>query len=316
MLQNLRVIDIGARYGLHPSLRPLLGRADIDLFEPDPAEFNRLVEQYRHESRVVVHQNAIGRESSSRPFELRQHRALSGFAELATDRVRQNFQRRGILGMAPERVIRVSVTPLDKFLNDKPTFIKVDAEGSESEVLESAGKRQRCIVAVRVSSNYQPLWRGDTTFTGIGGHLQRCGFEFLRSESRWNDYEYGELALPTSTAKPVSCDGLWFRDPALRTSPEEHVATALFLYLHGAHGLALHALMAGAELERLHLEDAPWESAGGLLYAYLIQHLLIARTLPYRDYSRIDDCYERVCGAKFPDKQRAFEVLNAVGLIA
>jgi FkbM family methyltransferase len=316
MLQNLRVIDVRARYGLHPSLRPLLGRADIDLFEPDPVEFNRLVVQYQHVSRVVVHQIAIGHESSIRPFELRQHRALSGFADLRTDRALQNHQRRGILGLVPERVIRVSVTPLDRILDGHPTFVKVDCEGSEFEVIESAGDRQSCIFAMRIAANYQPVWEGDSTFSGIDMHLQGCGFQFLKTESRLNDYEYGELALPTSTAMPIGCDGLWFRDPALSTGPEEHVATALFMYMHGAHGLALQALMAAAEFERLHLEDAPLESADGLLYAYLVQHLLIARTLPYRDDSRIADCYERVCGTKFPDKQRAFEVLDAVGLTA
>jgi FkbM family methyltransferase len=314
MLERLHVIDVGARYGLHPSLRPLLGRADIDLFEPEPEEFQRLVEQYRHSPRVVVHQIAIGRESNARQFELRQHRALSGFADLRTKRVEEQHDRVGIVGTAPERLTEVSVTGLDTFLKGDLTFLKVDCEGSESEVIESAGDRQSCIIAIRVAVNHRPLWRGDSTFAEMDMRLQHWGFDYIRSEFALNNYEYGELPLPDSTAMPWSCDGIWVRNSALRSSRAEHVAAALFLYMHDAHGLALQALLAATEIEHLHLEIASLDDAEGLLYAYLIRHLLIARTLPHWHASQIDDYYGKVCGAKFPNRQRAFEVLNAVGL--
>ena len=80
-----RVIDAGARYGLHPSWESFIGIAEFHLFEPDAEESNRLKNKYTEYSNIVVHSKALYSESKALTFRVSRHRALNSILPANTD---------------------------------------------------------------------------------------------------------------------------------------------------------------------------------------------------------------------------------------
>ena len=53
------VLDIGARYGIHPTWKKFTGEKQFILLEPDQDEFKRLVKKYKAYKDIWVLNNGI-----------------------------------------------------------------------------------------------------------------------------------------------------------------------------------------------------------------------------------------------------------------
>src|SRR5437667_7659206 len=76
-----RVIDAGGRYGLHPTWKPFRGELEYYLFEPDPAEAERLSQKYsRRASEIKVIGRAVGQKNGKLTIHFFRNRAMSSSA--------------------------------------------------------------------------------------------------------------------------------------------------------------------------------------------------------------------------------------------
>lgn len=311
MRSDWQVIDAGARYGLHPSLQFLAGRAQVDLVEPDPSEAARLLSQYEHVDGVRVHQVALGTVSGTQEFEITRHPGLSGLAGRSLQRASWTIPTENA---EVDHKVTVKVVELSSLIVGVPALVKIDCEGSELDVLRSAESSLKHVSAIRVSTTFQPQWAGEVTFGAIDSHLTSRGFELIGLDYPDNGWRWGKYPTPKSRAQPICGDALWCRSAESRRSDHEILLEALFLYLNDASGLALQRLERVAPSTVRRLSSAGAESVEGLLYAFVLRHLLTAQSVPYFSASDIAEWFARTFGNAFPQSGEVFAILRRAGL--
>jgi FkbM family methyltransferase len=306
------VLDVGARYGVHPSLRRLVGLLPVHLFEPDDTEADRLSKQYEDREGVSVHSVALGEASSARAFALREHRGLSGFADVSADESSWGIPVRGVTEQAR---FNVRVRPLSEFLDDRPAIIKIDTEGSELEILRSAEAKLKSVAGLRIEINLRPLWSSGTTFAELDAFLAHHGFDFVGFDAPANGFFHGRLPLPESRGQLISGDALWVNKPSAGSYEDSHViCRSLFYYLNDSEGLGLNELRRASGPARRRIVESSYPSIEGLLYAMVLRHLASARILPVFDAATIEAEHMALFQCPLPGREGIFSRLNNAGL--
>lgn len=199
------MVDVGAHYG--SSLEPFANDGwTVYAFEPDPRNRNVLEQLTRHLPGVVVDERAIGTVDEA-------VMTLFGSEESS-----------GISSLRPfhpthQPVGSVTTVRLDTFLALVPevTFLKVDAEGQDLEVLETfPWSRLHPSVVVAEFEDGRPF--AGYTHGDLGRYLADRGYEVLVSEwfpivrygvrHRWRDlHRYpSELCDPRGWGNVIAAD--------------------------------------------------------------------------------------------------------------
>jgi len=306
---QLQVIDIGARYGLHPSLALLQDRCEILLIEPDPDEANRLTSQYLHSPRTTVMPVAVGTSGLPRILHLRRHRGLSGFYDAVAPK-----SALGSEAYSTDQLVEVKAVPLASVLTGSPTFLKIDCEGSEYDVLLSAGVAIKDVIGIRIEISLQITWAEGPLFHDLHSFLLKNHFELVCFETTAIDEEWGLFALPKSKRRFVSGEALYLRTVKELDSGGKVLSASLFCYVSGAEGLGLEILGRADRqtLRNLRKSKDPCEE---LLYAHVLRHLVEARRLPYYGPQQVDDLHTKLFGCPLPNRDEIFASLMNAGLL-
>ena len=284
----------------------------MHLFEPDPDESGRLRRQYEPKPEIYVHAVALGNPSDSRSFVLRRHRGLSGFADIAVDEPNWKLP---IQGFEEDKQINVEVRPLSDFIFEDPVIIKIDTEGSELEILNSAGEHMRSVMAVRLEFNMRSMWSTGTNFAKIDLFLAERGFTFIGFDSPPNGSVLGKFPLPQSRGQLVAGDGLWIRNSSEQSNSDlEIFCKSIFLYLNGAEGLGLEEIGKLSVESRQRICTSVQSPLEALMYALILKHLLSAGRLSHFGYSAVDREHLKLFGQPIPQREILFQLLNQVGL--
>jgi FkbM family methyltransferase len=119
-------LDIGAHVGTWSVL--VSGRAKkVIAFEPEPENFSFLLQNVKPYPNIEAHNQALW--SSSGKATLRVAGANTGSHSLIKDYVQ-----------SPSKEIEVELVKLDDVIHEKVNFIKMDAEGSEMEIIKGASR--------------------------------------------------------------------------------------------------------------------------------------------------------------------------------
>ena len=262
----LRILDIGARGGPTADLRELGRTLEVFGFEPDPQECARLTQQYAqpgatHYRRVQFFPVALGRPETCRTMYLTTHRGSSTLLKPIVE-VGEAFGR-------PEFVVSETRTldtvALDDFLRDAGIgaidFMKMDVEGLELEILETARQLVSTTLHVlRTEVAYIATREDQPTAAEVDIFLRDFGFEPLdmlemhhwRALSRRHHLKWDRHAtLPFSRGQLIHGDVLYVRSlRLLQQRPATERVRAAFLLL--AYGFADYAylLLNDAEVRR------------------------------------------------------------------
>lgn len=305
---QLQVIDIGARYGLHPSLKPLQDRCEILLIEPDREEAKQLESQYSQSPKTKVMAVALGTSKTPQLLYLRRHRGLSGFYDVGVSNAHLRSDDDQI-----EQVIEVETVPLMNVMTNKSTILKIDCEGADLDILKSAGSKIDQIVGIRLEISLQPCWAGSHTFQEIHSFLSANNFEFLCFDTTPIGEEWGTLPLPDSKKRFMGGDALYLRSERDLSLLSEILSASLFCYINRANGLGL-KILSRADGETLRGLRKTRQNCEELLYAYVLQHLLEARRLPYYGAEQVDDLHMKLFDCPLPTRDEIFSRLNSLGL--
>jgi FkbM family methyltransferase len=176
------LIDIGAndgRYGEY--LRSVFGVSRAIAFEPLPTRTAEL-----RSRGFEVHPVALGRERRTAPLIVNRLDATSSLRRL-TDAHRREF---------PEAVegaeIDVEVVSLDECLPDeleRDLVIKVDAQGSEADVIDGGRKVFAQASVVLIETGFVPLFSGEGLFGDTHARLSALGFHLagVKNQHRGKD---------------------------------------------------------------------------------------------------------------------------------
>ena len=131
------ILDIGGNIGQFTrTAKYLWPRAEVDVFEPNPAAFELMEQNTRHLPGVRRHHFAIG-EAGTAEFYFEPGRSGTG-----------SFLRENVGALDAVEQISVTVTdaPASVTGRDEYDLVKIDVEGHEMDVIERlAGVRCRCL---------------------------------------------------------------------------------------------------------------------------------------------------------------------------
>ncbi|MBI2217752.1 MAG: FkbM family methyltransferase [Candidatus Rokubacteria bacterium] len=174
------VLDVGAHRGEYGRLLRTLGyRGRIVSFEPVVESFEAVQRCAASDPDWRVFPVALGAAAGPRPFHVTRDPAFSSFFS-ANPRGQHRFG----VEMGIQRVERVSVTRLDAVFAEcvdgigaPRTFLKLDTQGADLEVLAGAGTRVDDIRALQCEVPVLAVYEGVDDYVTAIGRLNRMGFE-------------------------------------------------------------------------------------------------------------------------------------------
>lgn len=197
------VFDVGANVGQYArQLRQAGYHGRIVSFEPLEDAFRQLVRECRGDAAWEGHRLAVG--ESARTVVLN---------------VARNSQSSSLLEMLPEHVrvapgteyVRREEAPSDSLASliarhrrpGERLMVKVDAQGYERRIVESAGPRLADVAGFQLEMSLVPLYRGETLLADMVHFMAKLGFGLFSIEPGYADPRTGRL---------VQADGVFFRD--------------------------------------------------------------------------------------------------------
>ena len=171
--------DVGGRGGLHRrwGLAYRCGFVRPVLFEPDPIERARLAKVYG-EPQVVG--TAVGGIDGSGSLFVTAEPGCSSLLEpdLSALRAIGLTEGRDVVASLPVTIRRID-TMIKQDSLPSPTYLKLDVQGYEMQVLEGMGSAIEGVLAIELESRLVAAYHGETLFPEMVESLRRAGFGLL-----------------------------------------------------------------------------------------------------------------------------------------
>ena len=172
------VVDAGANSGQW--LSALLRFVDVEraeVFEPNPQAFELLRLKFANDTRINLHQAALGERRSRATLNVTWSSDLASLLTQAPEL----FANYGGPASEVTRAIVVDVAALDDWMESVGPIdlLKIDVQGFERFVLNGARKTLENTRAILIEMNYVPHYQGESEFYSLYSHIVNdLGFEF------------------------------------------------------------------------------------------------------------------------------------------
>lgn len=250
-------LDIGARGGPKEDLEPLAPAVNVYCFEPDAAECDRLNTAFRKSAspfnEVRFFPVALGGNGGRRTLHVTRHPGTSSLLPPLPE-AGAKFSRPQYTDVV--KTVEVETVPLDMFADQnalpKISFIKIDVEGFELEILKSAEQMLAAsVVALRTEVSFFPLREGQPLFCDMADYLKTfdfipMGFAELHHWRRYSKEKHMRMTddpIPFSRGQLAHGDMIFFREPdGLPVTSEEDLRTQVkAAFLAMSYGFIDHA---------------------------------------------------------------------------
>ncbi len=213
-LETTQVIDAGARYGLHPTWRAYDAPLGYHMFEPDPAEAERLRAKYSSQAdSIVVHQMALGETAGTVTLNIMRHRGLNSIKRPNPKATWFSISHPGEAEIVDQ--VTVGMTTIDESAADAGIefdFLKCDVEGSAYDVLAGAHRQlHSAILGVRSEVDFIPVYEGCRTFGEVDGLLRENGFALMSLETNGAGAPVNGYHLGGRFGYLETSDGIWIK---------------------------------------------------------------------------------------------------------
>lgn len=222
-MERIRLIDVGARGGIHERWEPYHDRIEVRAFEPDRKECDRLNRQPRPYP-IEYLPFALGA-NDGEPATLHVCRQpgcssllppnmelCSGFA------YGRNLE---VVGQHPMMLSRLDTV----MANFPPDALKIDTQGTELSILQGAGNLLDTTLAIELEVEFIEQYTGQALFAEVDAFMRSKGFTLrgLRRDYWRNLGSY----LHAYGGQLIHGDALYLR-PAAMNSPKGHVILAAY----------------------------------------------------------------------------------------
>jgi len=222
-MERVRLIDVGARNGIHERWKPFYDRIDVRAFEPDSAECD-LLNKRSWPYPIQFLPIALGANDGERAtlYLCRQPGCSSllhpnlklcdGFAYA------RNME---VVGQYPLVLSRLDTV----CANFPPDVLKIDTQGTELSILQGAGNLLDITLAVELEVEFIEQYTGQPLFADVDSFMRSKGFmlrglrrDYWRNHASYRHAYGGQL---------IHGDALYLR-PAAMNSPKGHVILAAY----------------------------------------------------------------------------------------
>ena len=197
------VIDVGANVGQYArELRRGGFDGSIVSVEPLADAYEKLTAAARSDPAWTCHRTLLGKTEGEAVVHVAGNSVSSSIFAM------EKAHERAAPGSAFVREERVQTTTLDRLLEQLPasltasTFLKVDTQGAELEVLGGAANWLQMCVGIEVEMSLIPLYVGAPTYLEVGGFLAAAGFVPVAFQRGFTDPD---------TRQTLQMDGLFKR---------------------------------------------------------------------------------------------------------
>ncbi len=154
---GLIAVDVGARGGFEPDLPPIAWAVDAVGFEPEPEAYSRLRETPANPWRsLTVHPQAVAGSVGRRRLHVPADPEGASLLEHDPE-IGRRFGLPHLFDV--ERVVTIDATTLDAVAVpaglDRASYLELDVEGAELEVLEAAETVVPSLVAIKTEARRQ-----------------------------------------------------------------------------------------------------------------------------------------------------------------
>lgn len=227
-LDSIQCIDVGARGIPKDDLLNLAPAVELYGFEPDRSECERLNSRYSDRAaipyrKIAYFPVAIGQRSDKRTLHMTKHPGASSLLPPIAEAGRQ-FLRDDYVTI--ESTSEIATVPLDEFLEANSltnvVHAKIDVEGAELEVLQSADRLlSSTLLSLRLEVSFLKTRTGQPCYGDIEVFLRNYQFipmDFLelhywRRMTRKNPAKRAKGFIPFSRGQVAHGDMLFFLNP-------------------------------------------------------------------------------------------------------
>lgn len=186
------VLDVGANAGhFGAELRERGYKGRIVSFEPVASVFERLNDRVRADPGWDAYRLGVGAEAGRLEISVSEADVFSSFKPISA------YTAAKFTGARERSREQVQVTRLDQFLKEhvdyltptSKTYLKIDTQGFEKEVLVGAGKALASFAAVQLELPLRPLYEGQDDWLDMIAWMAERGFEVAMARENGFDWQ-------------------------------------------------------------------------------------------------------------------------------
>ena len=310
------VIDIGARYGLHPSWSKLINsNFRFILFEPDSKESSRLIKKYNKKKSITVENLALGDEiNNNKNLFLTEHSALSSiFFKKKNNPLLKKKSSKKIIKKIPKKK-----TALNKYCAKKkiiPHFLKLDSEGTELIILKNSDQILSKILGIRSEVSFDKIFKNNDEgdFCDLHKYLIENDFVLLNLDYEGKGFYYNKfISQDQKYGILQTTDAVWIKDPSKVNKYYKDsfsiMRISVFCFLNNAPDLAIFFLKTTS---KKHNFFRKYKSTNiyNFLLKELARHLYSIRWSPGQNYIDHNKLFNKVFNLKLPKNNEKYDSL-------
>ena len=248
----LNLLDIGARYGIHPNWKNFTGEANYHLVEADNDEVKRLKTKYKKYKNIKIYNHALGKENEILNLNILQNPPMSGFIE--RENVSPLFWGQRKKQQKIKKIKKIKTISLNNFISKSKfnfDFLKLDVEGFEVKILENGFKIFDHLLGARSEVCFTKVYKSVHvknvgTFNPIHKMFIDQNFVLLNLDYHGKGDFYSNLIPPSQNYGQLeSTDAVWIKNPKsaiIDLTMEQTIKYICFLLLNNGVDVALWTL--------------------------------------------------------------------------
>jgi FkbM family methyltransferase len=191
----LRIVDIGARYGIFPSFQTLADCAEFYMYEPDNGEASRLSAKYQSNKNVHIKNYALNSEEGYFDLNISAHKGLTSFLVKSEDFYNSHsYMEQDIEIVETQKVFASTLN--QEFEAKSVDYIKIDTEGTELKILEGGDHILDDALGLVVEISFHKIRQEQPMFGDFQNFLEKFNFELLNMNYNGRGASVSEFSMP------------------------------------------------------------------------------------------------------------------------
>lgn len=248
---KINIVDVGARYGIHPNFLDLKDIANFFLFEIDKEECQRLKKKYNKNKNIKIFNQGIFSKKTILDFYIRNHNALNSLYNINKFFFKENHYKKK--EFEKKKIINIKVDSLDSFFKKKIHILKLDVEGAELEVLKGAKNQlEKNCIGIRSEVTFSPVYKNAPLFSEINDFLLKKNFELINFDYTGKGSKYGKYAYNSKYGKLITTDAIWLKKnfDFKKKNIDKLFQISTFLFLNNSSDLAIDYMLKYVDINK------------------------------------------------------------------
>lgn len=309
MVKNLKttVLDIGARYGIHPNWKNFTGEKNFILIEPDKNEYTRLKKKYKKFNDIKIFKDGIAEKDKNMTLNIFENPAMS--SSLNRKNISPLFWGERKSQIRIKKKVYIKCKSLDNFILSKKLqvdFLKIDVEGLETKILESSNKIFKTMLGIRSEVSFADIFgknKNDPgSFVDLHKKMIENNFTLLNLDYDGKGDYFSELLISNSRYGVLqNTDAVWIKNlPFIfRLNDEVKLFKIVsFLILNNAYDLAIFILNKSSSKFKKY-KSLDKTNLYNFVKISILKHLYKLKWIPGQKISNHKKIFEKIFGEKY-----------------